>query len=311
MLINIVKTIAFVKTVKGEGSLRMLSRARHTWIVLALMSGLAGTNPMLAVAEADVAGEPAALLSAFFGLDNDLPFLANMLCLGASGLDGMPVVLSRTVDPETLQAEDFRIVTASGDERAPHCVTLRPAQDPGELRTVLLIGEFGNADDDPPASVQVVGDLLSQGTQSQNGERANFRGLHTTVIPLSAGPSLVLAERIPVANLATETRGTTCPENIAQVVRVTWAGGVRRPGREEPGDAERRLYRVTVEREDGSTGEILPAALADLEDGDNNHLLCLDTADTALSVSFPAGHLVDPNQDLNPDTQVRVSQGMN
>ena len=275
------------------------------------MSGVAATNPIFAVAEADETGDPAALLSAFFGLDNNLPFMANMLCLGASGMDGMPVVLSRTIDPETLQAEDFQVVTVSGAEQTPHCVTLRPAQDPGELRTVLLIGEFGNADDDPPASVQVVGDLLSQGARLQNRERANFRGSHTTVIPLSAGPSLILAERIPVANLATETRGTTCPEGIQQVVRVTWAGGVRRPGREEPGDAERRLYRVTVEREDGSIGEVVPAALADLEDGDNNHLLCLDTADTALSVSFPAGHLVDPNQDLNPDTQVRVSQGVN
>ena len=266
---------------------------------------------MFAVAEDQVSREAAALLSAFFGLDNNLPFLANRLCLGASGMDGMPVVLSRTVDPETLQAEDFRVLTVSGAEQTPHCVTLRPAQDPGELRTVLLIGEFGNADNAPPASVKVVGDLLSEDTQSQTGERANFRGLHTTVIPLSAGPSLVLAERIPVANLATETRGTTCPEGIQQVVRVTWAGGVRRPGREEPGDEERRLYRVTVEREDGSPGEIVPAALADLEDGDNNHLLCLDTPDTAISVSFPAGHLVDPNQDLNPDTQVRVSQGVN
>ena len=47
------------------------------------------------------------LLSAFFGLDNALPFRANLLCLGASGLDGMPVVLSRTIEPDSLQPEDF------------------------------------------------------------------------------------------------------------------------------------------------------------------------------------------------------------
>ena len=34
----------------------------------------------------------ARLLSAFFGLDNKLPFRSNRLCLGASGQDGMPVV---------------------------------------------------------------------------------------------------------------------------------------------------------------------------------------------------------------------------
>jgi hypothetical protein len=96
----------------------------------------------------DTNGQPARLLSAFFGLDNGLSLRANLFCLGASGKDGMPVVLSRTIDPETLQPEDFQIVTRSGAVHTPHCVTLRPAQDPGELRTVLLIGEFGDASDD-------------------------------------------------------------------------------------------------------------------------------------------------------------------
>lgn len=67
------------------------------------------------------------------------------------------------------------------------------------------------------------------------------------------------------------------------------------------------LYRVTVERPDGSREEIPPAVLADLGDRDNNHSLCLGTADPAVSIAFPAGHLVDPNQDLNPDTRVVVT----
>ncbi len=274
-----------------------------------LMSALVTTTSMQAIAQADAAGEPASLLSAFFGLDNELPFRANMLCLGAAGMDGMPVVLSQTVDQATLQPDDFQVVTASGELRVPSCATLRPAQDPGELRTVLLIGEFGNSDDDPPVSVQVVGELLSAAAHSQSGKQVNFQGSSTEIIPLNAGPSLVLAQRIPIANLAPDTRGTTCPEGVAQAVRVTWTGGVRRPGREEVGDAERQAYRVTVQRADGTTAEVIPARLADLEDGDNNHLLCLDTTDTAISVSFPAGHLVDPNQDLNPHTQVDVDQG--
>ena len=69
---------------------------------------------------------------------------------------------------------------------------------------------------------------------------------------------------------------------------ATWAGGVRLPSGGELGDAERGLYRVTVERPDGSSDEIVPAALADLGDRDNNHLLCLDTSAPAVSVSFPA-----------------------
>jgi hypothetical protein len=263
-------------------------------------------EPSVVPASVDANKQPARLLSAFLGLDNDLPFRANALCLGASGKDGMPVVLSHTIEPETLQPEDFQIVTRSGDVRTPKCATLRPAQDPGELRTVLLIGEFGDAPDDPPVSVRVVGDLVSDSTPL-----VNFRGSYTDVTPLDAGPSIVLAESVPESEWARKTRGTACPAGIKQVVRVTWNGGVRLPNGDEPGDAERRLYRVMVKRGDGSIDEINPLALAELEDGDNNHFLCLDTSDPAVAVSFPAGHLVDPNRDLNPDTHIAVNRAVN
>ena len=152
--------------------------------------------------------------------------------------------------------------------------------------------------------VLVVGDLFSDGV---TGDQVNFRGTQTQVTPLDAGPSLVLAEVVPEDGWSTEGRGSRCPDGVLQVVRATWAGGVRLPSGGELGDAERGLYRVTVERPDGSSDEIVPAALADLSDRDNNHLLCLDTSAPAVSVSFPAGHLVDPNQDLNPDTHVAVN----
>ena len=263
--------------------------------------------PMTAPVHAalDAIGQPARLLSAFFGLDNGLAFGANRICLGASGQDGMPIVLSHTIDSETLQPEDFRVFTRSGAERTPFCVTLRPATDTGEHRTVLLIGEFGDAANDPPMKVLVVDDLLSDG---MTGDPVNFRGTETHVTPLDAGPALVLAEVMPKDEWSIKTRGTTCPANIQQIVRVTWAGGVRLPNGDELGDEERGLYRVTVERRDGSNNEIVPVALADLEDRDNNHLLCLDTSDPVVSVSVPAGHLVDPNRDLNPDTLIAVTQ---
>ena len=50
----------------------------------------------------------------------------------------------------------------------------------------------------------------------------------------------------------------------------------------------------------------IAAALADLNDADNNHFLCLDTTAPATTVTFPAGHLVDPNGDLNTDSKVMV-----
>ncbi len=191
-----------------------------------------------------------------------------------------------------------------GLERTPFCVTLAPARDPGELRTVLLIGELGGAAKYPPVKVLVVDDLLSDGL---SGHPLSLRGTETHVIPLDAGPTLVLGEVVPEDERSMSGRGSACSAGTRQVVRVTWAGGVRMPNGDDPGDAERAIYRVTVERPDGSRDEIAPAALAELGENDNNHLLCLGTAGTAVSVAFPAGHLVDPNRHLNPDTQVAVT----
>ena len=261
-------------------------------------------GPMATPAALSVNDQQARLLSAFFGLDNRLPFGANRLCLGASGQDGMPVVLSHTIDPDTLQPEDFKVITSSGVESTPHCVTLRPALDAGELRTVLLIGEFGDAVNDPPVRVLVVDELLSVGA---TGEQLDYRGADAHVIPLDAGPTLVWAEVVPEEIWSIPGRGTSCPVSSQQVVRVTWAGGVKLPSGEEPGDAERALYRVTVTHPDGSRQDVAPAVLADLGDNDNNHLLCLDITAPATSVTFPAGHLVDPNGDLNPDSQIAVA----
>jgi hypothetical protein len=64
---------------------------------------------------------------------------------------------------------------------------------------------------------------------------------------------------------------------------------------------------VTVEASNGSTREINPIAFADLHDNDNNHLLCLDTEDHPISITFQEGILVDPNHDLNPETSISTT----
>ncbi|MEO1474070.1 MAG: hypothetical protein AAFS03_09055, partial [Pseudomonadota bacterium] len=170
-------------------------------------------------------GQSAELLSAFFGLDNALPFLARLICRGAPGMDGMPVILSTEIDHTTLQAGDFRVTTASGAIGQMTCVTLLPATDGGELRTVLLVGDFGDAETDPPMSVEVFGHLHSiDGT-------LDFHGARVDVTRLASGPSLVMAEiadpTAPDLGLGQRrTDGDDCPsEGIAQAVRVVWAGG--------------------------------------------------------------------------------------
>lgn len=254
-------------------------------------------------------GREAALISAFFGLDNKLPVRNSNLvvCDGAGGMDGMPVLFSHEVDVETLDPGDFKVVTETGRIGEVTCLTLAPADDPGELRTVLLTGEYGSADDQP-VSVEVVGNILSIDNS------VNFKGAEIPAVRLELGPTMVWAERVPEADWDLDgpaTRipwggGSKCPSGTRQVVRVAWNGGVTKPGGEPANAEEGALYKITVADETGDQSEITPMALADLGDGDNNHLLCLDNAARVVSVSFPAGHLTDPREDLNPATTTTV-----
>ena len=258
----------------------------------------------------DPTGRTAELVSAFYGLDDGLPQLFRLVgCRGGDGMDGMPVIFSHEVDLRTLEPGDFRITRASGAVGEVACLTMAPADDPGELRTALLAGQFGSAEDQP-ARVEIVGNVLSQ------DGAVNFRGAAIPVTPLEKGPSLVWAERVPEAQWAlgrTATRlpwggGSGCPDGTAQVVRVTWDGGVKKI---DGGDADAsvgQLYEVTVTGADGAARTVTPAALADLGDGDNNHELCLDVTDPAVSVRFPGGHLTDPNDDPNDDTAITVTR---
>lgn len=242
------------------------------------------------------------ILSAFFGLDRSLriALAARRACEGNPGSDRMPVIFSREVDASTLDPEDFRITTASGRIGDVRCVTLQPADEPGELRTALLIGYLGSASDQP-VRVEIVGDI-----EPLDGA-GNFRGMTSPVIPLKAGPTLILAETLP-QEAWNVGKPDGCPaDGLVTIVRATWVGGITRPGGGEIGAAEARMYRVTLQQADGSIVTAAPMAVADLNDSDNNHELCLGVPGTPQSVFFPAGALTDPNEDLNPDTEIAVS----
>jgi hypothetical protein len=220
----------------------------------------------------------------------------------------MPVIFSHEVDVETVQAGDFRVVAESGAVGEILCVTPAPAADSGELRTILIVGQYGSADDQP-ASVEIIGNLLSRDGQ------LNFMGARATVIPLEEGPTMEWSEVVPesqweLGKAATSLPwggGDGCPLDTKQVVRVTWAGGVTKPGGDEIDDVERAAYRVTMSFDDEGESDVVPFAIGDLGDGDNNHELCLDRAGVPLRVDFPARLMTDPREDLNPATSIRVT----
>ena len=175
----------------------------------------------------DSQGRRATLLSAFYGLDDGLPRAANKgIGKGAFGTDGMPAIFSHEIDASSLQAGDFRITTDSGKIGEIQWVTLAPADDTGEARTVLFAGHFGSIHDQP-VKLEVIGNLLSlDGT-------LNFKGASVAVTPLETGPTMVWAEQVPeseweLGKKATALRwggGSGAAPGTRQVVRVTWAGG--------------------------------------------------------------------------------------
>ena len=256
-----------------------------------------------------VGGAPP-LLSAFFGLDDGLPVLARFLiCGGARGGDGMPVVFSQELDIESVQAGDFRVVLSDGRQGEVDCGTPAPANEIGEFRTILMIGDFGSAAHQP-VRVEVAGNILSE------DGRSNFRGAQVDVVRLERGPSLVMAEIVPpeeweIGKSATRfpsRGGSGCPDSTRQVVRVVWNGGVTKPGGGDIDDFERAAYTVFLGGEGDGPAEVTPFAVGDLGDGDNNHELCLDTERPPIRVAFRAGLVTDPREDLNPATEVAVSR---
>lgn len=286
---------------------------QNYWAVLSYEITLADSSPTDTTvtniaANRDGQGRQAHLISAFYGLDDDLPRVSNFgICKGAAGKDGMPVIFSHEIDVRTMQAGDFRVTTASGRIGEITYVTLAPADDKGEFRTALLAGHYGSIDDQP-VKVEVIGNLLSI------DNTINFKGASIDVIPLEDGPTLVFAEVIPESGWEIGKASTTlpwgggsgCPVGTKKVVRVTWAGGITKPGGDEVDDVERLQYTVTVLQENGGTIEVTPFALGDLGDGDNNHKLCLDVAGIPQSVFFPAGYLTDPREDLNPESTIVI-----
>jgi len=241
-------------------------------------------------------------LTAFFGLDNNLPPRSVLLYKKAPGKDGMPVVFSQEVDPATLNGADFEVTTANGTVFTVEHATLRPANEAFELRTVLLIGNYGNHPDNPPVTVKIIGDLMSRSGQ-------NYKGQSVPVVPLPAGPILSYAEYFTIDDdypYVAEGNGCDCPkEGTAMVVRAVWAGGVRATDGNELGPNQVNSFEVTMVQGTDTT-VVTPYQLADINDNDNNIDLCLKQAGTPIQLTVQANVAIDPNDDQNPKTTVAV-----
>lgn len=250
------------------------------------------TAPVRLDASAGAAPSEATILSAYHGLDA-LPAAVTVLCgLTSVGRVGMPVVFSQQLQGDTVVAAHFRVQTADGTLVQPTCATLRPANEPLELRTVLLAGDFGSAAA-PPRAVEVTGELLTVDGNS-------LRGLRSEVIsPVAAGPQLVLAERFGADEPGLDGE---CPQGTQQIVQLTFEGGVTGPGGADLGEPQR--LGVAVSLADGRT--VNPTALGD-DDPDNHVAVCLAEDSPAQFVTVAAGLFHDPGDDPNPETSAPIT----
>lgn len=245
---------------------------------------------------------PARVLSSFFGLDNALPPNSAGLWAQAPGKDGMPVVFTHEIDPSTLSANVFRITTRNDSTFTAAFVTLNPANEEFELRTVLLIGEYGNVPRNPPVRLQIVGDLKTCDGQ-------NLKGSTIDITPLEQGPTVVYAEYFILDSaypFVASGRGCDCTkERTTTVVRAVWSGGVRALSGEELGDRERLKFRVYLQR-GADTIVVQPFRLADLNDNDNNIDLCISEQGRPLWLEVEAHTAIDPRDDKNPLTKCLI-----
>ncbi|MGF1580710.1 MAG: haloalkane dehalogenase [Gemmataceae bacterium] len=211
----------------------------------------------------------------------------------AIGDDGMPIVLSVQVDASTLDPEDFEITTEPGAKTVPSAVTLAPAEEDDELRTILLTGPLGS-ENDLPVSVEIVGSVLSV-----DGEE--LQGLTSEVTTNENGPSLVLALVDPAE---TDADGN---ETTPARIQMTWQGGVT--GRFGTSIGLKELLKIWIIDENGDAHR--PVGFEDLGDNDNHLVLLVPEGVTPVSVEVEAGTLYDPTNQPNPDTSVEVTGTIN
>jgi len=165
-----------------------------------------------------------------------------------------------------------------------------------------LIGDYGDAPDNEPVEVKIVGELLARSGQ-------NFKGQKVAVTPLSKGPFLSYAEYFTIDDVypyVKKGKGCDCPKNkTTTVVRTVWAGGVRAMNGEELGENEIQQFTVTLKRRN-KTIEVHPFQIADIGDNDNNIDLCIREKGIPISVNVKANTAIDPRDDANDFTEIKI-----
>ncbi len=205
------------------------------------------------------------------------------------GKDGLLLVFDVEIDAAALSPLAF-IVTREGSSPArPEQAILAPASEDDENRTVLLVGELGDAEH-PPIHVAVLGPLFAE-------DGRPLLGLGAAVLAFATAPRVVATEVLAAAP-------GRC-EGAAQVLRTYWSTELRGV---EPEDLER----VRVQ-----AGEAAPAAPLGFDDhatehaeaGQDNVLdLCIGDTAPPRQLWIEAGALLDPPGHASAAVELRLGE---
>lgn len=244
-------------------------------------------------------GEGPKILSAYMGVINVPPDDVNdvarcgMEQLPVTLAEAMPVTFSVQVDQSTLFHDQFRLMDVFGDIHLPSCATLTPGDDPDELYTVLLVGQFTFFRRYYPERVYVQPSAGGIRLRSIDGE--DLTGLTIDRVTLySNGPSLVMAKLF---------RGTG-PDGADQI-QTCWQGGVT--GLDDKELDEEELSGFALITRMGET--IVPDGFEDVDDGDNFVVLNVPPGKDGrmiVKVTVRQHTLYDPTNNPNPYTEALV-----
>ena len=249
-----------------------------------------------------VAATPAGarIVSAAWGLNN-----GNKCPTGETGLDNIPVTFNWFIRTSTISVDDFVITRDNGTTVHPTCALQFPPDEPNELQTVNLIGDFGDPSAARPVTVTVVGDLDGHPPLGSSW-RPIAPGLAHSIVQIEAGPDIADAWILTPRMITDDKNACTVGSTF---VRVVWSNGMTAyPGGTEVGDAVVKSYRALFTLPNGTIINVRPLAVADLADhsttpmDDNMHDLCLPKVPTGArltEVRVGANFLQDPNGDPN------------
>ena len=237
------------------------------------------SGPAYATPTAGAQRGSGSLLSATYGADN---FPGIGPCAGQI-VDGVPVVFDRPLAPNSVDASDFVIITATGRRVQPLCATFFPSINADEGQTILTQGIFGDPNASPRA-VEIVGRI-----RAADGS-VTYRGESISVVPWEVGAVLVYARRLPLAQAVGGF--DQCPNGTAQVVQLAFGSNA---GNDFPTTAD-YLGRFTVTLENGAS--VHPVNFGDVT-VDNYLELCLSDSSPAVSVEIEAETIPDASTQLN------------